>query len=81
MIHLHKLDVCVCVQDSLRKSVCHEKRNQESPDSGVCENTHTTILPKLVSLVSTILVLVWYHKCKQTYSCGTRSSTTDGVVR
>lgn len=32
---------CVCVQNCQRKSRAGQERKQESPDGGVCENSHT----------------------------------------
>lgn len=71
---------CVCMFKFLRGCGYTTTQNEESHDSGVCEIRHTGQTPKLVSLVSIVLVLVWYYKCKLTNSCSTKSSTTKSVV-
>jgi len=71
---------CVCVQDSFRERVCNEQQNRESQEGDVCGNAYTPILPKLVSLVSSVVVLLWYQTNQPTYTCGTKSGTTESVV-
>jgi len=74
-------DVCVCMQDFLRERVTQHCEKLKPQEGELCVKTHKRHTPQPVSLVSIVVVLVWYYKCKLTNSCSTKSSTTVRVVQ
>jgi len=63
--------VCVCVCSVLRVWGEGEIERGKSQEGGVCVNTHTRHYTTLVSLVSSVVVLLWYHSLPERGLCGT----------
>lgn len=63
--------VCVCVCSALRVWGEGGSERGKSQEGGVCMNTYTRHYTTLVSLVSSIVVPLWYHSLPERGLCGT----------
>jgi len=63
--------VCVCVYSAVREWGRVKSQEVKSQEGGVCVNTHTRHYTTLVSLVSSVVVLLWYHSLPERGLCGT----------
>jgi len=63
--------VCVCVCSAVREWGEGEIERGKPQEGGVCMNTHTLHYTTLVSLVSSVVVLLWYHSLSERGLCGT----------
>jgi hypothetical protein len=72
--------VCVCVCSAVRECGVGGDERSKSQEGDVCVSAHTLHYTTLVSLVSSVVVLLWYHSLFQRGLCGTTLVPLRGCV-